>query len=65
MPKYAVRVVEANWGTREIEAEDAESAEELVRELLIEENGYLFWSRCRSCGADGETEIVSVEEVPS
>jgi hypothetical protein len=58
MKKFRVQVREENWGWVEVEAKNAEAAEELVRDQL-DEMGRSFWMKARDM--DGET-CVQAEE---
>lgn len=58
MKRYRVNVREENWGWVEVEAKDAESAEETVRDLMDTE-GRSFWMRADD--QDGYAEVEAEE----
>ena len=64
MTRYRVQVREENWGWVEVEASDAESAEEAVLKDL-DESGRSFWLRAHDQDGDTQVEADELTEIDS
>lgn len=64
MTRYRVQVREENWGWVEVEADDIDSAEETVRELMDAE-GRSFWLRAEDQDGETQVEVEALTEIDS